>query len=75
MMDLQQFQPSLLVRLIAQETISYYKLIGDGASVEECRQCNNRIKQIERELESRRNKDEKNILQLQHVSEYVEYSN
>jgi len=75
MMDLQHFQPSQLVRLIAQETISYYRLIGDGASVEECAQCNNRIKQIEMELESRRNKDEKNILQRQPISESVEYSN
>ena len=74
-MDLKHFQPSQLVRLIAQETISYYRLIGDGAGVEECTECNNRIKQIQMELESRRNKDETNILRRQHISESVECSN
>jgi hypothetical protein len=61
MKKLQDFQPSHLMSLLAKETISYYKLMGDGASVEECTQCNNRIAQIRREIESRKNPDEKNI--------------
>jgi hypothetical protein len=60
---LQDFQPSQLVRLLAKETITYYKLVGYGASVEECTQCNNRIKQIEKELDSRRNLEEKKLFE------------
>ena len=60
---LQDFQPSQLARLLAKETISYYKLVGYGASVEECTQCNNRIKQIEKELDSRRNPEEKKMFE------------
>jgi hypothetical protein len=63
METLQDFQPSQLVRLLAKETITYYKLVGYGASVEECAQCNNRIKQIEKELDSRRNLEEKTLFQ------------
>lgn len=60
---LQDFQPSELVHLLAKETVTYYKLVGYGASVEECAQCNNRIKQIEKELDSRRNLEEKKLFQ------------
>jgi len=74
MKELQEFQPSKLVNLLAQETISYYKLIGDGASVEECTQCNNRIRQIEMELGSRRNPEERNILKQPSKSVPYEYS-
>jgi len=52
MKELQDFQPTQLVNLLAKETISYYKLIGDDASVEECTQCNDKIRQIEMELNS-----------------------
>ncbi len=74
MTELQDFQPSQLVNLLAQETISYYKLIGDGASVEECAHCNNRIKQIEMELDSRRNPEEKSLFRRQTVSALPEFS-
>jgi hypothetical protein len=74
MKELQDFQPSQLVNLLAQETISYYKLIGDDASVEKCTQCNDRIRQIEMELDSRRNADETNILNRQYKSSSNEYS-
>jgi hypothetical protein len=74
MKELQDFQPSQLVNLLAQETISYYKLIGDDASVEKCTQCNDRIRQIEMELDSRRNADETNILNRQYKSSSTEYS-
>jgi hypothetical protein len=63
MEELQDFSPSQLVNLLAKETISYYKLVGYGASVEECTQCNNRIKQIEKELDSRRGLEEKKLFQ------------
>ena len=68
MKQLHEFQTAQLAILLAKETINYYKLVGYGASVEECTQCNNRIKQIEHELRSRRNKEERNILQRQNVS-------
>jgi hypothetical protein len=68
--ELQDFPPSQLIRLLAAETITYYKLIGYGASVEECTQCNNRIKKIQTELDSRRNADERNILQRSATAEY-----
>ena len=74
MKELHDFQTSQLVNLLAQETINYYKLVGYGASVEECTQYNNGIKQIEMELDSRRNHEEKNILQRQNISAPVEYS-
>ena len=74
MKELNDFQTSQLLNLLAKETINYYKLIGYCASVEECAQCNNRIKQIQMELESRRTKEEKNIFQHQTISEPVEYS-
>ena len=74
MKKLQDFQPSQLMSLLAKETISYYKMMGDGASVEECTQCNDRIKQIERELDSRRNSEEKNISLRKYVSAPAEYS-
>ncbi len=60
---LQDFQRSELAHLLAKETITYYKLVGYGASVEECTQCNKRIKQIEKELDSRRNPEEKKLFQ------------
>jgi hypothetical protein len=68
MKDFRDFQPPQLVNLLAQETISYYKLIGDDASVEECTQCNDRIRQIEMELDSRRNPHDRNILDHQYKS-------
>ena len=74
MKELQDFQPTQLVNLLAKETISYYKLIGDDASVEECTQCNNGIRQIQMELESRRSKVEKNIFHDQDISAPAEYS-
>jgi hypothetical protein len=74
MKELQDFQPSQLANLLAHETIAYYKLIGDDASVEECTQCNSRIRQIEMELESRRDLHERNILNRQYKSESPEYS-
>jgi len=73
MKELHDCQIPELVNLLAKETINYYKLVGYGASVEECTQCNNWIKQIEKELESRRLKQEKNIFQRQNISEPVEY--
>jgi hypothetical protein len=66
MNELQDFQPSQLVNLLPRKTILYYKLIGDGASVEECTQCNDRIRQIEIELNSRRDPQERNILNRQY---------
>lgn len=72
MIELKDFQPSQLVKLLAQETISYYRLVGDDASVEECTQCNHRIKQIEKELDSRRDQEDKNIFRQR--SAPLEYS-
>ena len=60
---LQDFQPSQLIRLLAKETVTYYKLVGYGASVDECTQCNARIKQIEKELAARRYTEEEKMLQ------------
>jgi len=74
MKELQDFQPLQLSNLLAKETVMYYKLIGYGSSVEECTQCNDRIKQIQRELESRRDPEERNILQRRNVSAAAEYS-
>ena len=74
MKELHDFQTSQLLNLLAKETINYYKLVGYGASVEECTQCNNGIKHIQMELESRRIKEEKNILQSENISAPVEYS-
>ena len=74
MRELQDFQPSQLMNLLAKETITYYKLIGDSASVEECTQCNKRIQKIERELDSRRNLEEKNISLRKYVPVPLEYS-
>ena len=61
MKQLQDFQSSQLMSLLTKETISYYKLMEDGASVEECTQCNIRITKIRAELESRKSPHEKNI--------------
>ena len=74
MKELHDFQTSQLVNLLAKETINYYKLVGFGATVEECTQCNNGIKQIQKELESRRSNDERIIFQRQSISEPAEYS-
>ena len=74
MKELHDFQTSQLVNLLAKETINYYKLVGFGATVEECTQCNNGIKQIEMELESRRTDEEKIILTRQKISAPPEYS-
>lgn len=74
MNELHDFQTSQLVNLLAKETINYYKLVGFGATVEECTQCNNGIKQIEMELESRRAKEERIILTRQKISAPAEYS-
>ena len=67
-MELKDFQLTQLMSLLAQQTISYYKLIGDGASVEECTQCNNRIKAIRSELDSRRNPQERIFFQREHIT-------
>jgi len=74
MKEFQDFQPSQLVNLLAQETISYYKLIGDDASVEECTQCNDRIRQIEMELNGRRDVHDRNILNREYKIASPEYS-
>ena len=74
MNELQDYQPLQLSNLLAKETVTYYKLIGYGSSVEECTQCNERIKQIQLELESRRNPEERNILQRRHTPAAPEYS-
>ena len=74
MEELHDFQTPQLLNLLAKETINYYKLIGYDASVEESTQCNNLIKQIQMELESRRAKEEKNIFQRQSIPAPVEYS-
>ena len=68
MKALHNFQTSQLVNLLAKETINYYKLIGFGASVEECTQCNSEIRQIQTELESRRKLEEKDILRRELVT-------
>ncbi len=67
MRTLQEFQTPQLVTLLARETINYYKLIGYGASVEECTQCNSEIKQIQLELESRRNPEENVFLRREQL--------
>ena len=74
MEELHGFQKLQLVKLLAEETKAYYKLIGFSASVEECTQCNNRIKEIQKELDSRIPADERNILQREHRSAPLEYS-
>ncbi len=74
MNELKDFQPSQLLNLLAKETVTYYKLIGYGSSVEECTQCNDRIKQIQRELEFRRNPGERDILQGRYIPAAPEYS-
>ena len=74
MNELQDFPSAQLVNLLAEQTISYYKLIGDNASVEECTQCNDRIRQIEIELDSRRDPHERNILTRQYKLPSPEYS-
>jgi hypothetical protein len=73
MEELHDFQPSQLANLLAKETITYYKLIGYGASVEECTQCNNRINEIRSELDSRRSANSENIFQHRSVSVPSEY--
>ena len=72
MKELHDLQTSQLVNLIAKETITYYKLVGYGASVEECTQCNARIKQIEMELNSRRDPEEEKLFQPQNLSALTE---
>ena len=72
MKELHDFQTSQLVNLLAKETINYYKLVGYGAGVEECTQCNNGIKKIQNELELRRNQEEKKLFQQQDVSAPIE---
>jgi hypothetical protein len=74
MKELHDFQTSQLINLLAKETINYYKLVGYGVSVEECTQCNDGIKRIQMELESRRNQEERNILQRYPKSEHLEYA-
>jgi hypothetical protein len=74
MKELQDFPSTQLVNLLAQQTISYYKLIGDDASVEECTQCNDRIRQIEIELDLRKDPQERNILNRQYKLPSAEYS-
>jgi len=72
MKELNTIQTSKLVSLLAEETINYYKLVGYGASIEECRQCNHGIKQIEIELNSRRNSE--NILHPEVMNEPAEFT-
>ena len=72
MKELNTIQTSKLVSLLAEETINYYKLVGYGASIEECRQCNHGIKQIEIELNSRRNSE--NILHPEVIIEPAEFT-
>jgi hypothetical protein len=67
MNELKDFQPVQLMTLLAEETISYYKLVGYGASVEECTQCNDRIKEIRSELDSRREKENEHFLHRPYV--------
>jgi len=74
MRELQDFQSSQLMSLLAKETISYYKLMGDAANVEECTQCNYRINQIRRELDLRKNPGKKNISLRKNVSAPHVYS-
>ena len=74
MKEFKDFQPLQLMNLLAQETISYYKLIGDEASVEECTQCNDKIREIEMELNSRRDPHERNILNREYKISSPEYS-
>ena len=74
MKELHDFQTPQLLNLLAKETINYYKLIGYGASVEECTQCNDKIRQIEMELNSRRDPEERNILNRQYKTPSPEYS-
>ena len=74
MKELHDFQTPQLLNLLAKETINYYKLIGYDASVEECTQCNKRIRQIQMEVESRRSNEEKNIFHDQDISAPAEYS-
>lgn len=63
-----------LKALLAKETINYYKLVGYGASIEECRECNGRIMQMEEELKSRRNRTEDNLLTRPYELATAEYS-
>jgi hypothetical protein len=74
MKELNDYQTRELVNLLAKATINYYKLVGSGASVEECTQCNKGIKEIQEELDSRRNIEEKNIFKRPVLSEPLEYS-
>ena len=74
MEEFNDYQTSQLVNLLAKATINYYKLVGFGASVEECAQHNKRIKQIEQELDSRRNNEDKIIFKRPVLSEPLEYS-
>ena len=74
MKEFNDYQTTELVNLLAKATINYYKLVGSGASVEECAQYNKRIKQIEQELDSRRNNEEKIIFKRPVLSEPLEYS-
>ena len=74
MKEFKDFHPLQLMNLLAQETISYYKLIGEDASVEECTQCNDKIREIEMELNSRRDPYDRNILNREYKIESSEYS-
>lgn len=62
MKKLRNFPTQQLNTLLARETVNYYKLVGFGASIEECIECNNGIKEIQTELELRRNHEENNML-------------
>ena len=69
MKELHHFEIAQLKNLLAQETIKYYKLIGYGASIEECTQCNIGIRQIQMELDLRRKQEEENSLEPLHAAE------
>jgi len=74
MTEVNNFQITDLNVLLAKETINYYKLVGYGASIEECRECNGRIKQMEAELASRRDPHNNDLLNRHYELSTAEYS-
>jgi|GEM_PF-1718268 len=74
MSELKDFQSAQLLTLLTQETISYYKLVGHGASEEKCTQCISRINGIRAELNSRRNSGGENIFQHRSMAVPSHYS-
>jgi hypothetical protein len=74
MTEVNNFQITMLKEQLAKETINYYKLVGYGAGIEECRECNSRIKQMEVELESRRDLYVNDLLKRQYEFSPTEHS-